>query len=159
MSQTAHPVSSDSIVTRLHDFLTQLIVHGGFDLYVSVKAEDPHTFSANFTGDDVALLLGRNAELLNTLEYLAGRIIGDTAKSELRLKFDAGNYRLLRERELHMMAETAAERAKRYQKPFTLNPMSSAERRIIHLVLSQDPTVRTESIGDGEERKVVIHPV
>jgi spoIIIJ-associated protein len=57
-----------------------------------------------------------------------------------------------------MTARVAAERVQISKQPFRLNPMSSRERRIVHLTLKEVPGVRTESIGVGEERQVVIHP-
>jgi spoIIIJ-associated protein len=57
-----------------------------------------------------------------------------------------------------MTARVAAERVQTSKQPFRLNPMSSRERRIVHLTLKETPGVRTESVGTGEERQVVIHP-
>jgi len=67
-------------------------------------------------------------------------------------------YRALRFEELKMTARVAAERVQSSRQPFRLNPMSSRERRIVHLALKDMTGVRTESIGVGEERQVVIHP-
>jgi spoIIIJ-associated protein len=64
----------------------------------------------------------------------------------------------LRFDELRMTARVAAERVQTSKQPFRLNPMSSRERRIVHLALKEMPGVRTESVGMGEERQVVIHP-
>ena len=64
----------------------------------------------------------------------------------------------MRFEELRMTARVAAERVQSSQQPFRLNPMSSRERRIVHLALKEIPGVRTESVGMGEERQVVIHP-
>jgi spoIIIJ-associated protein len=57
-----------------------------------------------------------------------------------------------------MTARVAAERVTLSRQPFQLNPMSSRERRIVHLALKDMPGVRTESAGSGEERHIVIHP-
>ena len=69
-----------------------------------------------------------------------------------------GGYRALRFEELRMTARVAAERVMTSRQPFQLNPMSSRERRIVHLALKDMPGVRTESVGTGEERHIVIHP-
>jgi spoIIIJ-associated protein len=61
--------------------------------------------------------------------------------------------------ELRMTARVAAERVQTSKQPFRLNPMTSRERRIVHMALKDMPGVRTESIGVGEHRQVVIHPV
>jgi spoIIIJ-associated protein len=76
-----------------------------------------------------------------------------------RIHIDSGGYRALRFEELRMTARVAAERVQSSRQAFRLNPMSSRERRIVHLALKDMSGVRTESIGVGEDRQVVIHPV
>ena len=79
-------------------------------------------------------------------------------RHDAKLVFDSGNYRALREQELRLMAEKAAERVRSSHSAFTFDPMSPSERRIIHLALVNDRTVRTESVGDGADRKVKVVP-
>lgn len=57
------------------------------------------------------------------------------------------------------MARTAAEQVRKYRQPFTFSALNAAERRIIHLTLATEPGVRTESVGQGDERKVVVYPI
>jgi spoIIIJ-associated protein len=75
-----------------------------------------------------------------------------------KIQIDCGGYRALRFEELRMTARVAAERVQTSRQPFRLNPMSSRERRIVHVALKDMPGVRTESVGTGDERQVVIHP-
>jgi spoIIIJ-associated protein len=75
-----------------------------------------------------------------------------------RICFDANDYRVLRIEELRMSALTAAEQVKTTHRPFHFNPMTSRERRIIHLALRNQPEVRSESFGAGPARQVVIYP-
>src|SRR5256886_17204011 len=75
-----------------------------------------------------------------------------------RSHIDCGSYRALRFEELRMTARVAAERVQSSRQPFRLNPMSSRERRIVHLALKDVAGIRTESVGVGEERQVVIYP-
>ena len=109
-------------------------------------------------GEDRALLLGHNAELLDALEYLGNRIFAHAAGEDKHLVFDSGSYRAQREKELRLMAEKAAEKVRASRIPFTFDPMTPNERRIIHLALSEDTSVRSESQGNGENRKVTIYP-
>jgi len=60
--------------------------------------------------------------------------------------------------ELKLAAKVAAERVQQSRQPFRLNPMSSRERRVVHLVLKEFPGVRTASEGQGDDRRVVIFP-
>jgi spoIIIJ-associated protein len=104
-------------------------------------------------------LLARGAELLKALEHMAFRALRLEPAFHEKIHLDCGGYRALRFEELKMTARVAAERVESSKQPFQLNPMSSRERRIVHLALKDMPGVRTESVGMGEERQVVIHPV
>ena len=75
-----------------------------------------------------------------------------------RLCFDANDHRVLRIQELRMSAQAAAERVKRSRMPFHFSPMNSRERRIIHLTLDGDGDIRSESVGEGPIRQVVVVP-
>jgi spoIIIJ-associated protein len=75
-----------------------------------------------------------------------------------KIHLDSAGFRALRFEELRMTARVAAERVLTSKQPFQLSAMSSRERRIVHLALKDTPGVRTESVGTGEERHIVIHP-
>ncbi|MFQ3640806.1 MAG: R3H domain-containing nucleic acid-binding protein [Chloracidobacterium sp.] len=142
----------------LNDFLIGLIQHSGWRLTFTLS-EQAGVWQINFMGEDAGLLLARGAEVLNAIEHLVERILAHHAPGRWSVRLDANGYRANRERELVMMARTAAEQVRKYRQPFTFSALSAAERRIIHLTLAADPSVRTESIGYGDERKVVVHPV
>jgi len=152
-------------VEALRKFLQDTIRAAHFDLKVTVRAVDPASavdgepeIFADLDGRDKEILLERNAEVLKAIEHLAFRALRlDTAHHE-KIHLDCGGYRALRFEELRMTAKVAAERVQTSRQPFKLNPMSSRERRIVHLALKDLPGVRTESIGMGEDRQVVIHP-
>src|SRR6185369_10242749 len=110
------------------------------------------------TGEDVPLLLGRNGELLNAMEYLANKVYGRQMPNESKICFDSEGFRQARERELQLMATHAAERVRLNKRPFSFEPMSPSERRIVHLALAEQAGVRTESHGEGEDRKVTVYP-
>jgi len=146
------------IETQIIDFTNDILSAGGFDL--TAEAESGETgFKVQIRGDDVAVLLARNAEMLDAIEYVCNRIFNREPGHDNRIVFDSGNYRARREKELRLMAEKAAEKVRTSHVPFSLDPMSRNERGIIHLTLVSDDTVRTESLGDGIDRKVTIYPV
>jgi spoIIIJ-associated protein len=95
---------------------------------------------------------------LKAIEHLALRALRLEPAFHEKIHIDCGGYRALRFEELRMTARVAAERVQISRQPFRLNPMSSRERRIVHLALKDMPGVRTESAGLGEDRQVVIHP-
>ena len=113
---------------------------------------------ADLDGKDKAILLERGAELLKAFEHLAFRALRLEPAFHEKIHIDCGGYRALRFEELRMTARVAAERVQTSRQPFRLNPMSSRERRIVHMTLKDMSGVRTESSGVGEDRQVVIHP-
>jgi spoIIIJ-associated protein len=111
-----------------------------------------------FRGRDQELLLERNAELLKALEYIALRWVRLDPQHYDRVRFDSGDYRALRLEELKLSARVAAERVRETRQPFRFNPMPARERRVIHLILKEEPGVRTASEGAGDHRQVVVYP-
>jgi spoIIIJ-associated protein len=150
----------------LHRFLDDSVRAAGLDLLVNVRAIPPDSSEteghaeviADLDGKDKDILLERNAEVLKAIEHLAFRALRLEPAFHEKIHVDCGGYRALRFEELRMTAKVAAERVESSRQPFRLNPMSSRERRIVHLALKDLPGIRTESIGMGEERQVVIHP-
>ena len=104
------------------------------------------------------LLLNNRAELLLALEHLSMEALRIPAEDHSLISFDANDYRLLRVEELRMSALAAAEKVKSTHVPFHFNPMSSRERRVIHLALRNEKDLRSESVGLGPARAVVIVP-
>jgi spoIIIJ-associated protein len=155
----------EALQPRLDQFLKPVIEHGGFELGYELgtpdnrhpEVENPEV-TVRFSGPDVDLLLANRAELLLSLEHLAMEALRLPAEDHSLISFDANDYRLLRMEELRMSALAAAEKVKRTRVPFHFNPMSSRERRMIHLALRDEKELRSESIGVGPARAVVIIP-
>ncbi|HYL86086.1 MAG TPA: R3H domain-containing nucleic acid-binding protein [Candidatus Angelobacter sp.] len=150
----------------LRQFLENMVRVAGLELKVNVHAvagdgagtEGHAEVVADLNGRDKEILLERGAEVLKAIEHLAFRALRLEPAYHEKIHIDSGGYRALRFEELKMTARVAAERVQTSKQPFRLNPMSSRERRIVHLTLKEMPGVRTESVGMGEERQVVIHP-
>jgi spoIIIJ-associated protein len=111
-----------------------------------------------FSGPDVDLLLSNRAELLLALEHVTMEHLRIPSEDHSRISFDANDYRLLRIEELRLSALTVAENVKHTGTPFRFNPMNSRERRVIHLALRGETTLRSESSGSGPGRHVVVYP-
>jgi spoIIIJ-associated protein len=157
----------DATAAALRNFLEVIVRAAGLELTVDVglaeatagkQPGDVQVF-ADFDGRDKEILLARGGEVLKALEHLAFRALNLEPAFHENIHLDCGGFRALRFEELRMTARVAAERVQATRQPFRLNPMSSRERRIVHLALKDMPGVRTESIGAGEERQVVIHPL
>lgn len=112
----------------------------------------------DISGDDLGILIGRRGDTLASLQYLVNLIVGRKLKAKAAFGVDVAGYRRRREQSLKSLALHMAERVKSTGQVMTLEPMPPNERRIVHLALAQDPSVITESIGEGENRKVIIRP-
>jgi len=147
----------------LREFLENTIRGAGLQLKVTVTVAAPGGGSdaevlADVDGRDKEILLERGADVLKALEHLAFRALRLEPEHHEKIHIDCGGYRALRFEELRMTAKVAAERVQASKQAFPLNPMTSRERRIVHLALKDMPGIRTESVGVGEHRQVVIHP-
>jgi spoIIIJ-associated protein len=111
-----------------------------------------------FSGPEAEMLLLNKAELLLALEHLTMEMLRLPHEDHSLIVFDANDYRLLRIEELRLSAQTASERVKQSGQPFFFSPMSSRERRIIHMTMRPETEVRSESVGVGGGRQVVIIP-
>jgi spoIIIJ-associated protein len=150
---------------RIEEFLKKTFQLAGFKLDFTVsEGENLHPDFENpdlmvrFSGPDTDLLLGNKAELLLALEQLTMEALGMASEEHSRICFDANDHRLLRIQELRMSAQAAADRVKKSHQPFHFSPMNSRERRIIHLSLRDEKEVRSESVGEGPVRQVVVVP-
>jgi spoIIIJ-associated protein len=151
---------------QISGFLDMVIGDMGLELSFEIlegqhlhpDLEDPDLL-VKFSGPDADLLLANKAELLLALEFLTMEALRMPAEHHSLLCFDSNDYRTLRIEELRLSAMTAAESVKRTQRPFHFNPMSSRERRIIHLSLRNETEIRSESAGTGPFRQVVVLPI
>jgi spoIIIJ-associated protein len=111
-----------------------------------------------FSGEDVPDLVANKTEVLLALEHLTQEALKIPGDEHNRILFDANDYRMLRIEELRASAAQAAERVKSTGTPFRFNPMNSRERRVLHLALREDTSLRSESEGFEPRRYVVVYP-
>lgn len=112
----------------------------------------------NIRGNDLGILIGRRAEILNAFQYIVNLLVGRQAEQWVQIIVDVEGYRSRRERQLRQLARRLADQAVKTGRRQVLEPMSAAERRIIHLELRDHPSVTTQSIGEEPSRKVTIIP-
>ena len=157
-------MDAEKVIGELKAYLDQAVRGPQFELEWEVSAESngndgQQSVVVSFHGEDEPLLLERNAELLLALEYLAHRWLRLDPRLHDQVRFDCGGYRAERLDELKLSARVAAQRVRETGEAFRFNPMSSRERRLIHLELSGAAGVRTMSEGSGDRRQLVIYPV
>ncbi len=112
----------------------------------------------DLAGEDSGLLIGRRGQTLQALQFMVTLIVRKQLGEDVRVILDVENYRQRRESSLRDMAAKVATRVAQTNRSITLEPMSPADRRVIHTSLSENPEVRTESAGEGDNRKVTIMP-
>jgi len=148
------PLEGDvvQVVTEILDTLLGL-------LDVTGKVEvlsDEIPLSLDIKGDDLGILIGRRGQTLACLEYITKLIVVRRLKAWLPLTVDVAGYKKHRRDSLQRLAIYLAEQVKSRRLPITMEPMPADERRIVHLTLADNPDITTQSIGEGESRKVVI---
>jgi spoIIIJ-associated protein len=142
----------------LEELLGKMEMRAHVEDYVKAPQEkdDYPKLVLNVQGKDLGILIGRRGETLNALQYLTRLIVGREVQRRVNVVVDVEGYRTRRERSLQQLAKRMAERAVATGRRQVLEPMSPAERRIVHVALRHHPDVITESIGQGESRKVTI---
>jgi len=156
-----------SAANRINEFLRAVVGQGGLRLKYRITVDPPlpeerdwehPQILVEFAGPDSSLLLERGAELLRSLELLAFEMLRLPANEHEKICFDCMNHRALRLEELRMSANVAAEKVRKSGTPYQFAPMSSRERRIVHLALRDHPDLRTESQDEAGRRCVVVYP-
>jgi spoIIIJ-associated protein len=119
---------------------------------------DPESVELEIKGDGSGILIGRHGQTLDALEYLVNRIVARRVRDAAPVVLETESYRARRRQQLHRMALSMGERAKRDHRPMTLDPMPPRDRRVVHLALKDDPMLTTRSSGDGFLRSIEIVP-
>lgn len=105
---------------------------------------------------DASLFIGEGGHNIKSLEIILNLVIKKKLKNISVVRLDINNYRELKSEALRELAKKAARRARFYKKPVTLEAMSAYDRRIIHTELAIHPDIKTESTGEGSNRRVVV---
>jgi spoIIIJ-associated protein len=122
------------------------------------ESGDPTTWILDIQGTDLGVLIGRRGETLEALQYLTRLMVNHRLERRSSLVLDVESYKSRREASLRALAQRMASQANELGRTVTLEPMPPNERRIIHMALQEDTTVHTESVGEGDHRKVTIVP-
>jgi len=152
---------------KINEFLQSVVTNGGLRLKYRIVVDPPvpenrdwekPEILVDFSGPDSGLLLDRGGELLRSLELLGLEMLRLPSGEHEKISFDCQNHRSLRIQELRSAAAVAAEKVRRTGAPYRFNPMSSRERRIVHLAMRDLEDLRTESAGEAAERHVIVYP-
>src|SRR5579863_1486155 len=152
---------------KINEMLSGIVTHGGLRLKYRITVDPPlpedrdwerPEILVEFSGPDSPLLLERGGELLRAVELLAIEMLRLPGNEHEKICFDCMNQRKLRLEELRMAAGVAADRVRQTGTPYEFAPMSSRERRIVHLALLDEAALHTESQGEGGRRCLVVYP-
>ena len=152
---------------KIASLLKTLTTLGGMRLKYRITAgagaADPDGLEAResyveMAGPDAGLLTQRGGELLRALEHVAAKMVRLDNDEHDKISFDANNFKALRAQELKMTAQTAVDKVRETGQPYSFAPMSSRERRMLHLVFRGFDDVETSSIGEGLQRFLVVFP-
>ena len=145
---------SDAGAATIQDLMRLLGIEAGVEEYEGDEGE----IILDIVGDDLGILIGRHGRTLDALQILVSAITNRRLDQRYPLVVDVSGYRHRRRLKLEDIARRAADRAARQHRSVQLRPMTSFERRVVHVVLRDDRRVRTESEGDEPRRMVVVHP-
>ena len=153
------------VVDLSKETLETLLSGMGVDATVDLPQTPPKTVEGetqgpafDIDGEDAGLLIGRRGETLNALQFMLNFLMSRKVKTRVNATIDIEGYRERRYETLRAMGARLAERAASTGRTFSMEPMPARERRIVHLALSKHPRVTTESVGEGDARKVTIVP-
>jgi len=154
MQEVETPSPDDVSVTV--DILQHILQYMNIRAAVQVRSTNPLTLNIQGINENLGLLIGRRGETLSALQLLVSLIVGHRTKHRMRIIIDAENYRERREENLRSLALRVAQQVRNYRRSIALEAMPPHERRIVHIALSDSKDISTESIGEGEARRVVI---
>ena len=144
---------------RSEAFLVGLLLNIDPAYAVEVTRVDDDEVAAEIYGGDAGKLIGKNGRTLSALEQISNAVINRREDSNVRVNVDVGGYKRRRDDRLRNEAKKVAAQVRKRGEPVELDPMSAAERRVVHMAVADDPDVTSESTGEGRDRRVVLKPL
>ncbi len=138
------------------DVLQHILRYMNIHATVQVRSANPLILNIHGINENLGLLIGRRGETLAALQLLVSLVVSHRTRHRMRIVVDAENYREHREENLRSLALRVAQQVRNYRRSIALEAMPPHERRIVHIALSDSRDISTESIGEGDERRVVI---
>ncbi len=160
VSETASAplIAGEGYAERCESFLVNLLLNLD-PAYAAEVREVEGGLQADIYGGDSGKIIGRGGRTLAALEYLTNAVVNKDEAAHVRVSVDVGGYKARRDERLRGVALKAAARARKTGFAVELEPMSAAERRVIHMALADEPEVESESSGEGKNRRVVVKPL
>ncbi len=147
------------MLPQAQELLEKMLELMGEKAKVEGKLDEEERLNLRIDAEDAGLLIGKQGQTLEALQYLLTKMIAKKARRKVRVFIDIESYRARHQEALTQLALKSGEKAKKSGRPVTLNPMNPHDRRIIHLALQGDREIKTMSRGEGLYKKVVVYPV
>jgi len=138
--------------------IEELLQKMDFSAQVAISDEDDGIICDITTDTDSHFLIGQHGTNLQAVQHLARLMVRKNVPEKIRFILDVNSYRQQKNQSVVEQAQIAANEAISQHRAVIMKPMSTYERRIVHMELSKNPQVSTESVGEGEERKIVVKP-
>jgi spoIIIJ-associated protein len=156
--KTEDPILADEYVQKGYSVLKRIVDAITEDAKVVLSARSGQIFF-HINGGNTAVLIGKHGQSLDAMQFLIDKVVNKSRfKQKLRVRIDIEGYLQIREENLTKLALRLADKVKKTKRPETVSPMNAHDRRIIHLALKNDSSLKTQSMGSGYYRKLVIFP-
>lgn len=156
-SEDSDPKEHPDPMALARDLLNSILSAMGLKATADARKE-PDRIVLDIQGPDVAILIGHHGQTLNALQYLLYVMVSRKMHGKVSLLLDAEGYRQRREQALRRLALELARKVRQTGQEAVMDPMTPAERRVIHLALVNEPGVTTYSEGEEPDRRIVISP-
>lgn len=149
-------MASTKISTQIQKEAEEILGLMGVKGQVSVSQQEDGVFRVVVETEETGLFIGKHGEAISAFELVLNQIVNRDAKEWSRIVVDTGDYRVKQEERLKFMASEAAARVKESRSPYLLYDLTPQQRRVVHMILSEDPELITESEGEGRDRRLVV---
>jgi len=150
--------SDGSVRERCESFLVHLLLNIDPAFAVDVGEERENEVYVDIEGGNAGKIIGRGGRTLTALEYVTNTVINRNAQQRVRINIDVGGYKRRRDEKLRNTAKKLASKVRRSGVAVELDPMSAAERRVMHMAIAEEAGVYSESTGEGADRRLAIKP-
>ncbi|PIR08081.1 hypothetical protein COV53_04895 [Candidatus Gottesmanbacteria bacterium CG11_big_fil_rev_8_21_14_0_20_37_11] len=161
MAQTKNKKDTKTIIKEtISNLLDNLEVKAEIEIEKVAEdknsSQEPDHYKVNIKTDETGLIIGRHGETINSLQLLLGVILYKKIGSWQRIILDVGDYRKVREGSIKEMVERISKEVESTGQPVTLPDLTPYERRVVHIMLSDNPKIASESSGEGKDRRLTI---
>ena len=159
-TEAAEKISKDQerVICLAKEITEELLNRAGLEGQAEIKTGEERPY-LDISGDDLPLIIGKEGQNLDALEYIVNCILQHRDKNHTEINLEAQGYREKREKGLSLLAHRIAKKVQRTGRSMAVQPLGPKERRIVHLALKGVKGIHSRSIGDGIMRKIVISPL